>query len=90
MALKCRGGDSPLNFAMAEYAELLPMLAKLSKVRLVPDHNRINPTLTESAELLSMLAKLSEARACACHSAPQPPLRDWLGQLALYLVSAKE
>lgn len=33
MALKCRGGDSPLNFAMAEYAELLPMLAKLSKAR---------------------------------------------------------
>lgn len=34
MALKCRGADSPLNFAMDEYAELLPMLAKLSKARL--------------------------------------------------------
>ena len=33
MALKCRGADSPLNFAMDEYAELLPMLAKLSKAR---------------------------------------------------------
>lgn len=36
MALKCRGADSPLNFAMDEYAELLPMLAKLSKARLRP------------------------------------------------------
>ncbi|KAK9826847.1 hypothetical protein WJX81_007439 [Elliptochloris bilobata] len=35
MALKCRGGASPLNFAMGEYAELLPMLAKLSKEEVV-------------------------------------------------------
>lgn len=33
MALKCRGPNSPLNFALEEYDELLPMLPSLSKVR---------------------------------------------------------
>ena len=32
MALKCRGPNSPLNFALEEYDELLPMLPSLSKV----------------------------------------------------------
>jgi hypothetical protein len=32
MALKCRGPASPLNFALDEYEELLPMLPNLSKV----------------------------------------------------------
>jgi len=33
MALKCRGPNSPLNFGLEEYDELLPMLPSLSKVR---------------------------------------------------------
>lgn len=32
MALKCRGPNSPLNFAQEEYDELLPMLPSLTKV----------------------------------------------------------
>ncbi|KAK9915253.1 hypothetical protein WJX75_006763 [Coccomyxa subellipsoidea] len=35
MALKCRGPNSPLNFALEEYDELLPMLPSLSKDEVV-------------------------------------------------------
>ena len=34
MALKCRGAESPLNFGLDEYDDLLPMLPNLSKVGL--------------------------------------------------------
>ncbi|EIE26886.1 AP2-domain-containing protein, partial [Coccomyxa subellipsoidea C-169] len=35
MALKCRGPNSPLNFAQEEYDELLPMLPSLTKDEVV-------------------------------------------------------
>ena len=35
MALKCRGVESPLNFGLGEYHDLLPMLPNLTKVGLL-------------------------------------------------------